>query len=118
MSEKNKNILCFFVSAGSCYELGRMKEEEVAADLTKFLKKFKFSKEEINIECLKMTQWHQDEHSLGSYSFVKVGQDLEKTTACLRRPIDNKVWLVGEHLHPHMNACAHSAFETGVWAAD
>ena len=29
-----------------------------------------------------------------------------------------KVWLVGEHLHPEMNACAHSAFETGVWAAE
>lgn len=49
MSEKNKNILCFFVSGNACYELSRLKEEEVAADLTKFLKKFKFSKEEIRI---------------------------------------------------------------------
>ena len=73
MPEKNKNILCFFVSGGACFELSRWKEEEIAADLTKFLKKFKFSKDEIRIECLKMTQWHQDENSLGSYSFVKVG---------------------------------------------
>ena len=47
-----------------------------------------------------MTRWHEEENSLGSYSFVKVGQDIEKVSTELRKPLDNKLWLVGEHLHP------------------
>ena len=117
MSEKNKHILCFFVSANSCREISQWKDSEIKEDLMRFLKKFKFVKEEVKIREFKMTKWHQEENSLGSYSFVKIGQDIEEVSNQLRRPLDDKVWLVGEHLHPEMNACAHSAYETGVWAA-
>ena len=64
-----------------------------------------------------MTRWHQEEESLGSYSYIKVGHDQATCSKVLRKPIDGRIWLVGEHLHPTMNACAHSAYQTGVWAA-
>ena len=65
-----------------------------------------------------MTKWHEEEHSLGSYTFVRVNHNQVKAAKILRKPLGGKVWLVGEHLHPTANACAHAAFETGVEAAE
>lgn len=117
MSEKGKHILCVFVSANPCLEISRMSDEEVMVDFKNFLQKFKIVKEEIKIREFKMTRWHEDEYAMGSYSFIRVGHNQERCSDSLRQPIDGKIWLVGEHLHPTMYACAHSAFETGVWAA-
>ena len=100
MSEKNCHLLCFFVSANYSREISEWKDEEVLQDLDKFLKKFKFMKEEVKIKDLKMTRWHKEEHSLGSYSYLKVGQDIKEVSKLLRKPLSDKVWLVGEHLHP------------------
>lgn len=116
MSEKNRHILCFFVSAGPGIELSKWTDEEILVDMKKFLKKFQFEKDEIKIRDFKMTRWHQDEDSMGSYSFGKVGHDQEACSDILRKPIDGKIWLVGEHMHPTMYACAHAAYETGIWA--
>lgn len=118
MSEKNKHILCIFVSANPCLEISRMSDEEIKVDFQNFLRKFKIVKEEVKIREFRMTRWHEDEFSLGSYSFIRVGHNQERCSDSLRQPIDGKIWLVGEHLHPTMYACAHSAFETGVWAAE
>jgi len=118
MSEKNRHILCIFVSASHSVELSKWSDKDVKEDLQRFLRKFTFSKEETTIRDFRMTRWHQEENSLGSYSFVKVGHDQEEASAVLRKPLGGKVWLVGEHMHPTANACAHAAFETGVWAAE
>ena len=110
MSEKDRHMLCFFVSANACREISQWTDEKIKVDLEHFLRKFKFMKEEVKIKEARMTRWHQDENTMGSYSFVKIGQDLEEVTKPLRRPLQGKVWLVGEHLHPEVNACAHSAY--------
>jgi monoamine oxidase len=65
-----------------------------------------------------MTRWHQDEHSLGGYSCIRVGQKQKEWSKLLMKPIGGKIWLVGEHLHPTMYGCVHGAFETGYWAAE
>jgi monoamine oxidase len=119
MEEKNRHILCFFASANPYHEISRWSDETILADIRQFLRKFKFGKEEdFKVRDFKMTRWHQDELSMGSYSFVKVGQDQEECSAVLRKSLAERIWLVGEHLHPTMNACAHAAFETGVWAGN
>lgn len=58
-----------------------------------------------------------DEHSLGSYSYYHVGRTTVDDIYELRKPIDGKIWFVGEHCSVEMLACAHGAFESGVHAA-
>mgnify|MGYP000430448235 CR=1 FL=1 len=70
----------------------------------------KFIKEEVKIREYKVTHWQFEEDSLGSYSFVKVGQEQEEWSEELRTAIDDKIWLVGEYLSPKMNGCASGAF--------
>ena len=45
LPEKNRHILCFFVSANACREIINWKDEDIIEDLKSFLKKFKFVKE-------------------------------------------------------------------------
>ena len=85
-------------------------------DLDGHLKKF--VKEDFKITSCKMTRWHEDPNSLGSYSFCKINQEQKEWSEELRSPINGKIWMVGEYLHPTVYGCAHSAYETGVWAAE
>lgn len=64
-----------------------------------------------------LTSWYTDVDSLGSYSYWKVGTE-KKHFATLRESIDNKIWFVGEHCNEEENACVHSAYQTGIWAAE
>lgn len=64
-----------------------------------------------------MTRWNLDEHSLGSYSYYHVGRTTVDDIYELRRPIDGKLWFVGEHSSVEMLGCVHGAFESGVNAA-
>ena len=53
--------------------LSEWKEEDVQADLERFLSKC--VQEEVRIKSIKMTRWHKDEYCQGSYTFGRVGQD-------------------------------------------
>ena len=78
----------------------------------------KFFKTEVKVKELWLTKWHEDPNALGGYSFCKVGQEQEEWTEELRTPIEDKIWFVGEYLHPKIIGCAHTAYETGYWAAE
>ncbi|MEZ4663353.1 MAG: NAD(P)/FAD-dependent oxidoreductase [Caldilineaceae bacterium] len=62
------------------------------------------------------TNWESDPFALGSYSFQKVGCELEDRQR-LATPIDNRLFFAGEATHPHYFATVHGAYETGVRAA-
>lgn len=91
-------------------------DDEIKEDLLKFLQGFGF-KEAVEIKAIEVTRWHKDPDSLGSYSYFPVGTTVADVET-LRSPINQKLWFIGEHCHPIMNACAHAAFETGIWAAE
>lgn len=61
------------------------------------------------------THWSSDIFINGAYSCAKPGHgDARKAFAA---PIRERVFLAGEHVHPHFQATAHGAFETGEQAA-
>lgn len=64
-----------------------------------------------------ITRWDNDPYSLGSYSHFSIGSNME-TTKILRKSIDNKLWMVGEHCYGEHIECAHGAFQTGIWAGE
>ncbi len=41
-----------------------------------------------------------------------------ETTRRLRKDIDERLWIVGEHCYGENIGCAHGAYQTGVWAAE
>jgi monoamine oxidase len=62
------------------------------------------------------THWSSDVFINGAYSCAKPGHgDIRKAFAV---PIEERIFLAGEHVHPHFQATAHGAFETGQWAAE
>ena len=104
------------MSKATSNEVHKQTDEEVAQDFLVFLKKFNLKKE-INLEAFKMTRWHRDPFAQGAYSYFKVGTTPEDFKA-LKSPIDNKLWFIGEHCNPELNAFTHSAYDTGLWAAE
>ena len=64
-----------------------------------------------------MTRWHEDEYSLGSYTYYRVGAK-RSAIDYLRKPIQNKIWFVGEHAHPSLKSLVQGAFLTGQSAAE
>ena len=62
------------------------------------------------------TNWENDPFALGSYSFQKVGCEVEDRQR-LAASIDNRLFFAGEATHPHYFATVHGAYETGVRAA-
>jgi hypothetical protein len=53
---------------------------------------------------------------MGAYTSFPVGVD-RSVIEVLRRPINHKVWMVGEHTHPRLKSLTHGAFLTGMEAA-
>jgi monoamine oxidase len=104
-----------FVAGKAGYELGEWSDNQIAKDFGKFLTNF-VDQSEFQIEEAMMSRWHKDEDSLGSYCFNKVGTRVEHFEQ-FRKPIDNKLWFVGEHTHPKLSSYAHGAYETGLWGA-
>ena len=41
-----------------------------------------------------------------------------ETTKKLRKNINEKLWMAGEHCYGEHIGCAHGAFQTGQWAAE
>ena len=68
---------------------------------------------------LKITNWSNDPLAYGSYSYNKVGSNIENFKA-LQEPIvegDNKIWLIGEHADPYDFSYTQGAYESGEAAA-
>lgn len=61
------------------------------------------------------TGWERDPFSRGSYSFDHVGQKAGDRDT-LRQPV-GRLYFAGEATHPHFNASAHGAYESGIWVA-
>ncbi len=62
------------------------------------------------------TNWSQDQHSFGSYSFLAKGAG-RRDLAELRRPVDGRLFFAGEATHPRYNSTVHAAYESGLLAA-
>ena len=63
-----------------------------------------------------ITRWGSDEFSMGSYASFHLGSTPDDSYT-LRKPIDNQLWLVGEHCYAEHIGTAHGAMQTGEWAA-
>ena len=61
------------------------------------------------------THWSSDVFINGAYSCARPGHGDARTAFAM--PIRERIFLAGEHVHPHFHATAHGAFETGEWAA-
>lgn len=113
--EPKNHILVVFVAGKGSYELGQMSDEQIYKDFDEFLSLF-LDDDEYDLEQVKLTRWHLDEHTFGSYSYYKVGTQKQHFQQ-LRQPLQNRFWFVGEHTNPENYAFAHGAYQTGVWAA-
>jgi monoamine oxidase len=62
------------------------------------------------------TNWSQDPHSYGSYSYVPQAAR-QKDRRDLAADINEVVFFAGEAAHPDHNSTVHAAYESGVMAA-
>ena len=61
------------------------------------------------------SQWTTDPAIGGAYSCAKPGK--AKARAVFSEPVNERVFLAGEHVHQHFMATCHGAYETGLDAA-
>ena len=115
-NDADKYVLCFFLAGKGGRQIQQMKDEDIAKDIAFEMNKF-FCGKKIEVLKVRLTRWDADENCLGSYSFYKVGTTQEDIIG-LRQPIDNKIWLVGEHTHPSLFSMTQGAYQTGEWAAE
>jgi monoamine oxidase len=64
----------------------------------------------------KCTKWEEDPFVLGSYAAYVKGSSPEDCRV-LTTPVDNKLWMVGEHCSYDFIGSAHGAWRTGLNAA-
>jgi monoamine oxidase len=83
--------------------------------LNKYLWLF-FDEPDFEIKEVEYTNWHRDPNFQGSFSFFKLTTN-PNDFAVLSKPIDKRLWLIGEHTHPKLNGLAQGAYETGERAA-
>jgi len=91
-----------------------MNDQQMFQDFRRFLGRF-VDLSTIEIEGARASRWHKDQHSLGSYCYKTKGTK-DKHFKDMRKPIEHKMWFVGEHAHPSEMSYANGAYETGVWA--
>ena len=75
-NDDGKHILLVFVAGKAGFEIGEWSDQQIGNDFKQFLTKF-VDPSDIEVEDAKMSRWHKDEHSLGSYCFNKVGTKKE-----------------------------------------
>lgn len=63
------------------------------------------------------TNWSRDPFSLGSYSYVAKNANRQDHIA-LGEPVNNRLFFAGEATHPEYNSTVHSAYESGLLAAE
>jgi monoamine oxidase len=63
-----------------------------------------------------VTRWTNDPDIGGAYSCAKPGKAKERSH--FRRPLHDRIFMAGEHTHPHYFATAHGAYESGIHAAE
>lgn len=111
----NKHVLVFFLSGEANVELSGLSNYSLKKRLLRFL--CQFVEQDLQVREIHMTRWHEDQYSLGSYTYYRVGA---KRTAIdyLRQPIHGKLWFVGEHTHPSLKSLVQGAFLSGQLAAE
>jgi polyamine oxidase len=66
---------------------------------------------------VRMTRWHQDVYSYGSYSFIPVGASGE-TYDVMAQSVDDKLFFAGEATHRQYPGMVHGAYISGVREAN
>ena len=85
-----------------------MSDGQILKDYNQYLRLF-LDDDEYELDQVKFTRWHLDEHTLGSFSYYKVG-NTKKHYQQFRQPIQNRFWFIGEHTHPDSYAFVHGAY--------
>ena len=67
-------------------------------------------------EAMVRTNWSADPFSQGSYSFQKVGMQVDDRRV-LAKVVNGRLFFAGEATHPHFFSTVHGAYETGIRAA-
>ncbi len=95
--------------------LEQLSDEEILQKFTLELSKV-FKRSIPKPSYFKITRWHQDPYSFGSYSYIPVGgrgiyyRDLA-------RPVNNKIFFAGEATHQTFPSTVHGAHLSGISAA-
>ncbi|MEQ8604238.1 MAG: FAD-dependent oxidoreductase [Marivibrio sp.] len=71
----------------------------------------------VDPEQMIVTRWSQDPETLGAYSYTGVGV-FEDDYDDLREPIEDVVFLAGEHTYFDFHGTTHGAYMTGLMAAE
>jgi monoamine oxidase len=82
---QNKPIILVFVAGKAGREVGEWTDQQVGQDFQQFLTQF-IDPSLAEIEEVKMSRWHKDENSLGSYCFNRIGTKKEHFLQ-LRKPL-------------------------------
>lgn len=110
------NMLSFYIAGDASREIGSWSTQKIKEDLSSYLDSFGSIGEPVVLD-VKVSKWHQDPNTLGSFSYYKVGNKPSQFIR-LGLPIQNKLWFIGEHTRPELNYYLQGAYKSGEQAAN
>lgn len=108
------NLLMFFVAGNRSLDANKLTNDLLIKDLELNLHNFVSNP---IVKNYTLTRWEEDENTLGSYSYFAVGTTRQHFRD-LRTPVNDKLWLVGEHAHPRLASNVHGAYDSGRLGAE
>lgn len=110
------NMLSFYIAGDATREIGSWSNQKIKEDLSSYLDSFGSIGTPVILD-VKVSKWHADPNTLGSFSYYKVGNHPNQFIQ-LGLPIHNKLWLIGEHTRPELNYYLQGAYRSGQQAAE
>ncbi len=111
---KTHHIPCLMIQAGGA--LGKWIEQSAIAEVEEWAMRMLegcFSEKIPQPIRVLRSNWSQDEYSLGSYSFMKVGATPEDARK-LAEPVGDWLYFAGEATNPFQWGCTHGAYTSGL----
>jgi monoamine oxidase len=119
----NKNpALVAFVSGNDAEQMEKEEDSVIARDLMHHLRIIYGDKIPDPVY-YKVTRWHSDPYSYGSYSYIKVGSD-GSAHYTLAQPVNERLFFAGEATNQQFPGSVHGAYLSGlrvakeVWAIE
>jgi monoamine oxidase len=99
-------------TAQDAVEVEAKTDDEIVIELMAILKE-QYGDQIPQPNDVRITRWHQDPFSFGSYSFMKVGAT-EQSRVDLAATVDNKVYFAGEATSSRFPSTVHGALLSGL----
>ncbi len=112
----DENILLGFSMGNYAFKADMMDDEAMKQDALEVLRNVWGAQVTKPID-MRTTHWSLDPHTLGAYSYTAAGcRPADYIT--LAQPVNNRLFLVGEHTIFKYTATTHGAYLSGIQAAD